>query len=126
MDCFTRKVPGSRCFASLIADVTRRGTCDSGDNPASAFNETVNFWGWYDLGNACELAEIEDDYNYGDDSSYDYGDYSTPKTIVKGTCSAHTERLLQKEGCMDFLGKQPKVVKNTLELLIQYSCRSEV
>ena len=95
MDCFTRKVPGSRCFASLIADVTRRGTCDSGDNPASAFNETVNFWGWYDLGNACELAEIEDDYNYGDDSSYDYGDYSTPKTIVKGTCSAHTAPLFR-------------------------------
>ena len=126
MDCFSRKVPGSLCFASLIADVTRKGTCDSGDNPASAFNETVNFWGWYDLENVCELAEVEDDYNYGEDDSYDYGDYSTPKTIVKGTCSARTERLLQKEGCMDFLGKQPKVVKNTLELLIQYSCRSEV
>ena len=96
-DCFVKKASGGgleaeldesdpSCFASLIDDVTSKGTCDDGNNPAAQYNATVNFWGWYDLDNNCTLEEVEDWYDYGDYTqqgrsvdrqgrSYDYYEY---------------------------------------------------
>merc|ERR1712223_1518710 len=69
-----------------------------------------------------------DDYDYYDYSSgsrQDY-DYGAPMIITEGTCSADTEEALQTDECMALLAKQPNIIKNTLELLIQYSCKDEV
>ena len=46
----------SSCWVSLIEDVTTKGTCDNGNNPAAE----LDMWGWSELPNSCELEEIED------------------------------------------------------------------
>jgi len=46
--------------------------------------------------------------------------------IVKGTCSQDTEDRLSTPSCIKFLAEQPPIVKNTLELLIRYSCSTEL
>ena len=164
-DCFVKKASGGgleaeldesdpSCFASLIDDVTSKGTCDDGNNPAAQYNATVNFWGWYDLDNNCTLEEVEDWYDYDDyrrdlsedeDSgsglltekkqgrsvdrqgrSYDYYEYGPVMKITQGTCSPATERDLPSAGCQKFLAEQPLIIKNTLELLVQYSCSADV
>ena len=114
-DCFAKTSGGGldaeldesdpSCFASLIDDVTSKGTCDDGINPAAQYNATVNFWGWNDLGNNCIL-----------DAS----------KIIQGTCSPTTERDLQNIGCMKFFMEQPNIIKNTLQLLIQHSCSDDL
>ena len=80
----------SSCFALLIEDVTSKGTCDDGENPA----KELNIWGFNELGNDCGMvprpqtsSEGFGDYgtqgsdsgsgDYGGDYSGDYGgDYS--------------------------------------------------
>ena len=105
-DCFsnTMSEDDSSCFSLLIEDVTSKGTCKTGDNPA----EVLNIWGINELGNDCDLAG---------------GD---PSSITSGTCSKETEESLKATSCIEFLEKQPEIVKNTLELLIQYSCSKEL
>merc|ERR1712223_1138561 len=66
-----------------------------------------------------------DYYDYGSASRQDY-DYGAPMIITEGTCSADTEEALQTDECMALLAKQPNIIKNTLELLIQYSCKADV
>ena len=112
-DCFSKttgrwrrqKSSDSTCFAKLIEDVTSKGTCDTGNNPAAKFNETINLWGWHELDNDCTLAGTE---------------------ITKGTCSTSTERDLQTKGCAKLLAQQPNIIKNTLVNLVLHSCTDHV
>merc|ERR1711899_383419 len=119
----------SDCFALLIDDVTSKGTCDTGDNPAF----TLEIWGANDLPNDCTLEEAPCDYYCDEESGsgsgddYDYYDYGSAAMIIAdGTCSAETEAALQTDECMALLAKQPTIISNTLELLIQHSCKDEV
>ena len=105
-DCFSSESGSSNCLASLVEDVATKGTCDGGFNPA----KELNIWGWSDLGNDCTLEEIEDYYDY----------YGAIYEITAGTCSVSTEVALQTDECMTLLAQQPSIIKNTLELLIQY------
>ena len=94
----------SSCFASLIGDVTSKGTCDTALNPASQ----LNIWGWNELGNDCSWSD-------------------GPRTeIAKGTCSKDTEERLNTTSCLKFLAEQPKIVKNTLQLLVRHSCSADL
>merc|ERR1712223_2202292 len=136
---------GSSCYASLINDVTSKGTCDDGNNPA----KDLNIWGWSELPNSCTLDVLEssdDDYynyDYSEDSGstsdyedsgsgsgsgdeYEYPDYPDPMVITEGTCSADTEAALQTAECQAFHAKLPDIIKNTLELVVQFSCKAEV
>ena len=109
-DCFLNTtISEDDCFALLIEDVTSKGTCKTGDNPA----EVLNIWGFSELGNNCDLVERP---------APDYGGDSTFMNIISGTCSSETEESLKATSCIKFLEKQPEIVKNTIELLIQYSC----
>ena len=59
-DCFPDT--GTTCLSSLIKDVTTKGTCDTGYNPAAELSENgVNIWGWNELPNECDF---EEDYDY--------------------------------------------------------------
>ena len=72
-DCFSKNGDTS-CLAGLIEDVTSKGTCDDGRNPAS----TLNIWGWAELDNNCTLKEVGGgDYDGSGDygSGGDYYDY---------------------------------------------------
>merc|ERR1712223_505653 len=110
----------SNCLALLIDDVTSKGTCDDGNNPA----KELDIWGWSNLANDCTMEEPPCEY-YCEDEYQDY-DYSAPMIITEGTCSADTEAALQTDECKTLLENQPNIIKNTLELLIQYSCKTEV
>merc|ERR1712223_467022 len=127
----------SNCLALLIDDVTSKGTCDTGSNPGF----TYGIWGADELPNICTLEEAPCDYycdeesGSGDDYDYDYDygsasrqdyDYGAAMIITEGTCSADTEAALQTDECKTLLPNQPNIIKNTLELLIQYSCKDEV
>ena len=116
-DCFADSAStADDCFASLIVDVTTDGTCTGATgNPATE----LNIWGASTLGNNCTLEE-EEDYYYPDDDS------KSTFTITDGTCSTNTETLLQTTECQTFLEQQPNIVQNTLELLIQHSCKKSV
>merc|ERR1712223_1254657 len=130
-----RQTSDSNCLALLIDDVTSKGTCNDGNNPAF----TLGIWGANDLPNTCTLEEGSSYYDYdyrsngesgsgsgsGDHYNYDY-DYEAPMVIADGTCSAGTEAALQTDECKTLLANQPTIIKNTLELLIQYSCKTEV
>merc|ERR1712223_87367 len=59
----------SNCLALLIDDVTTKGTCDDGTNPAF----TLGIWGANDLPNTCTLEEGSSYYDY-DSSSRSNGD----------------------------------------------------
>ena len=125
---FPRTASNPTCWASLIEDVTTNGTCGDGFNPAPE----LDIWGWSELENACVLEEV-DFYDYyrdksEDDDSEDYYsyDYSVSYKIANGTCSRETEDLLQTDACMRSLAEQPNIIKNTLELLVPYSCANEV
>ena len=48
-------VSNSSCWASLIKDVSTKGTCDDGNNPAAE----LDIWGWSELENNCVLEEVE-------------------------------------------------------------------
>merc|ERR1712223_166280 len=111
----------------------------TGDNPAFTEGPTLGIWGANELPNSCTLEEGSSYYDYdyrsngesgsgsgsGDDYNYDY-DYEAPMVIADGTCSADTEAALQTDECKTLLANQPTIIKNTLELLIQYSCKTEV
>merc|ERR1712102_177449 len=45
----------SNCLALLIDDVTSKGTCDDGGNPAFTEGPTFGIWGANDLPNDCTL-----------------------------------------------------------------------
>merc|ERR1712223_2096606 len=119
-----RQTSDSNCLALLIDDVTSKGTCSDGNNPAF----TLGIWGANDLPNTCTLEEGSSyyDYDYSSGGRQDYDYYGAPMIITEGTCSADTEEALQTDECMALLAKQPNIIKNTLELLIQYSCKDEV
>merc|ERR1712223_1493999 len=111
----------------------------TGDNPAFTEGPTLGIWGANELPNSCTLEEGSSYYDYdyrsngesgsgsgsGDDYNYDY-DYEAPMVIPDGTCSANTEAALQTDECKTLLANQPTIIKNTLELLIQYSCKTDV
>jgi len=46
--------------------------------------------------------------------------------ISKGTCSDSTEALFGTTACLNSLAEQPNVIRNTLELLVQYACSEEL
>ena len=147
-DCFSdtsggRSDPDSVCFAKLIEDVTSKGTCDTGRNPAAGFNEQgVNVWGWNDLDNSCTMTETDSDgsgrQDTDDGSGSGSGDFSgdfsgdefaplgPAMDITRGTCSDNTEKLLSTTACMTSLEKQPNIVRRTLELLVRYACTTEL
>ena len=96
----------------MIEDVTTKGTCDVGGNPApilAALGINDNVWGWDKLDNTCTV-EVE---------TMDYGDY---QVITEGTCSASTETLLRTPACLKYLAEQPNIIRQTIQLLIQYAC----
>ena len=124
-DCFSKSntsdsVSNSSGWASLIKDVSTKGTCDDGNNPAAE----LDIWGWSELENNCVLEEVEYNYDYYYDSDYDYS--FTIQVIANGTCSNRTETLLQTEACMSSLAEQPNIIKNTVELLVQSSCKTKL
>ena len=122
-DCFSSESGPFNCLASLVEDVATKGTCDDGNNPAAS----LNIWGWSELENDCILEEKEYYDYYGGSGSGDfYYDYPATMIITAGTCSDSTETALQTDECMTLLAEQPKIIKNTLELLIQYSCTEDV
>merc|ERR1719278_2205472 len=48
----------SICFALLIDDVTSKGTCKTGDNPAEALSTPeLNIWGFNELVGDCEMTD---------------------------------------------------------------------
>ena len=101
----------SSCFAALIEDVLSKGTCNTGANPAATFN----IWGFDKLVSDCEMTEPAP-----------AGGGGSGLEIVKGTCSQDTEDRLSTPSCINFLAEQPTIVKNTLQLLIQFSCSAEL
>ena len=95
-----------------------KGTCDTGDNPAAV----LDIWGWSELENNCLLEESGCDLVTSD--YFDYDD--TCFNITTGTCSAETESLLQTDACKRSMAEQPNIIKNTLELLVRYSCPTDL
>lgn len=140
------------CLVSLIEDVTTKGTCENGYNPAPRIAKTgINMWGWNELENKCDLeqqwssgyyydydyrSDSRSHYDYYDNSDsgsgsgdyYDYYDYflSPFYDIINGTCSGKTETLLRTKSCLRSLAEQPNIIRNTLELLVQFSCKSSL
>ena len=110
VDCFSSFVNGDPdCLAFLIEDVTTKGTCtEATGNPAAE----LNIWGASTLDDQCTYEEDFDD------------DYGSTFTITEGTCSAQTETLLQTDECQNSLAEQILLIRNTIELLIQFSCRN--
>ena len=77
----------------------------------------------------CTLTEAEYDYYDYDNSKqdYDYYDYGAPMEIAEGVCSAKTEELLSlREECGFFLRQQPNLIFNTIIILLQLSCNTEI
>ena len=116
-DCFSKSSTSgigsnSSCWASLIEDVTTKGTCDTGDNPAAA----LDIWGWSELENNCALDYAYDYYSGDYDIDYSHSHRCFGYPIAEGTCSLETEELLLTEACMRSLAEQPNIIKNTLEL----------
>ena len=71
-DPFNRFETDYNCLALLIDDVTSKGTCDNGFNPAAM----LDIWGGSELPNSYTLEEIESEYYYDYGSGdYDYYDY---------------------------------------------------
>ena len=115
-------------WSPLVDDVTTSGTCDILGNPAP----DLDIWGWSHLPNDCAF-EVETipggsfDLN-GNGVIEDFEivpDYNITK-IAKGTCSDATEALFRIDACLKSLAEQPNIIRQTLELLVQYSCTEEL
>ena len=83
------------------------------------------------MAGACTLEEEEYEsyYDQGEggqedgEEDGDYEEYGGAIMVIKeGTCSNRTEELLQTAACRASIGRQQAFIKNTIQLLIQYSC----
>ena len=104
------------CFASLIEDVTTKGTCDTGANPAPILAQNgIDLWGWSELDNNCTMEIDHSSDHSGDDHNCLL---VREKIIINGTCSDDTETLLLTKACIKSLGEQPKFSR--IQLSVSY------